>query len=156
MTTNGAKTFAMNEATHILELMEKLLSMDKEKSPTDYYSLESELYSHFTNISGLLQALQAIGDDETKKMVEELEEKKKILMRIRENENQKNDIEDSAIDNIGMENLNSIENLDEVNNETSLDQNETERTPFCNSSMIYAAFILVILVIAWMYFNKTD
>ena len=43
MTTNGAKTFAMKEANHILELMEKLLSMDKESSPSDYYSLESEL-----------------------------------------------------------------------------------------------------------------
>ena len=153
---NGAKTFAMNEATHILELMEKLLSMDKEASPSDFYSLESELYSHFTNISGLIEALNAIGDDDTKNMVKELEEKKKILLKLRQTEDAPTvglEDNDSQVNGADVEKLKDMDELDDID---SVNKKEAKSGSMFNSSFIYAAIVVIILVITWIYFSRSD
>ena len=157
-TANGAKSFAMKEASHILELMEKLLSMDKESSPSDYFSLESELYSHFTNISGLIEALNAIGDDDTKNMVQQLEEKKKILLKIRQTEDSPTvglDEIDPQENPADVESLKNIDDLADVSQEKGNKKGQNQGSMF-NSAFLYAACIVIILVITWIYFSRSD
>ena len=149
MSTNGAKTFAMNEASHILGLMDKLLGIDKENFPNEYYSLESELFSHFTNISGLMSALQSINDDDTRKMIEQLEEKKAFLMNIRKKDEKESNEEDiNEIDLIEGNN-----ELDDVSSQ-NLNENFSNQGTEFNKSFYYALCVVGVLVITWLYFSS--
>ena len=157
MSSNGAKAFAMNEGKHILELMEKLLSMSKDSSSTEYYTLESELYSHFMNINGLLEALKAIGDEETTKMINDLNEQKSVLMKLRKEE-QKQPNSSELIDNeagsddvmpedVEMPDLSTMNEIGNV---------ENVKKSSVSTSLIYSICIIVIIAVAWMYFANSD
>ena len=88
-------------------------------------------------------------------MVETLEEKKIILMRLRQTTEQQNvdlDEIDPSNNIIDMETLGNIQNedLDKEGND------ENAKPSIFNSSFVYAICVIVILVVTWIYFSKTN
>lgn len=81
-----SRSFAIKEATHVIDLVDKLVKAKESGNLPEYFSLDSELYSHFTNISGLLSALKSCNDEESNKIVQELEKSKEIFLNFRKSE----------------------------------------------------------------------
>lgn len=146
MTSDGAKTFAMNEGKHIIELMNKLIETNKETQSNEYNALVSELSSHFNNISGLFTALETFHDQESIDMMNTLKQLKENLDNIKNQDNNEIDNEDSDTDNF----IDSEENPINMEESSEIDLNPPAAP--VNSKYTYFVSFLIIVGLSYMWF----
>ena len=150
---SGSKNLAMNEANHVLDLMKQLKTFSTNSN--EFNDLESELFSHFSNISGLINTLKVINDEETNLMIQSLEKNKETFFEIRKIENNSEKIDN----NVPLANgsfLNELNDVDPMNQHEPLTHIENPsqiKDDFC-SSIIVAIFICILIAVGWGYFSR--
>ncbi|EAX95297.1 hypothetical protein TVAG_270880 [Trichomonas vaginalis G3] len=143
MSMDNARNFAMKEASHIIELSEKVEKIENIDTSNEYHILVAELRSHFNNINGLLSALKSFDDDESKQMIEKLNQAKEKLEEVEVNSPLES--EDDFID----QNLMSSDVDLEIDG--AITNNNNKQVKRYNFSIVITVIICFIGCIIWFF-----